>query len=372
MHILTVKKAFTDALGVAYAEGSYLCEDITAFQSAIEADRGTATVSPAIAFASSGNVNDAEAVVLVTNAGWGDLLMLTPALRAFAAKHPNKPLAIACPTKRQSVFEHLSFSPWLVDYPLPIAAAQQLLESGAMFVTTEHVQEETERGRTRHAIDLKADILGVSLTTDEERKTDYIVTAEEMDWAVTTYAPIYHNGARRKRIGIQMAASSPTRSYHPKLMGEVLKELTDAGHELMLFGSPGSLGDDLVPKMHRDTIRNLAADRLTFRQSAAVLQTCDAVLAPDSSLMHLAGALEIPCVALFGSTHWNVRTSTYKTVRAIQGNGGCPIAPCFHHPKGTRLWPKDAPCSTAGHCGVLNSIDPARVVREIERKLKGE
>ena len=44
---------------------------------------------------------------------------------------------------------------------------------------------------------------------------------------------------------------------------------------------------------------------------------CDAVLAPDSSMMHAAGTLGIPCVAFFGPFPYRLRTAYYDSVFAL-------------------------------------------------------
>jgi heptosyltransferase-2 len=104
-----------------------------------------------------------------------------------------------------------------------------------------------------------------------------------------------------------------------------------------------------------------------FRQSAALLATCDAVVAPDSALCHLAGALNLPTVALYGPFPWALRTAYALRTVALSGHGPC--APCFHHERAGEVWPEGKPCAKSGRCEVLATIEPERILAKLEKML---
>jgi ADP-heptose:LPS heptosyltransferase len=363
MHTITLSQPYNDKLRRKTLEaGTYLCEDLTAFEIGQEAQRGASRVEPfPIPTSEDCRMPVSEKPILVvSNCGYGDALAWTPAFRKFPAESPT-PIHLCCPARVHCVFDHLPYAPVLLDYPLRIESG--LAEQYSYVICSEHIQESSEKGRTMSAIDIRAELLHLKLETPEERKSDYVVTKEEREWAVMKYPNF-----SRRRIGIQLESSSPTRNFHPDRMSRVMSLLYQAGHELMLLGSAGS-GPN-VPAQYRDRVHACYADNLTFRQSAAVVATCDVVLAPDSSLLHIAGILGIPAVGLFGSTHWSLRTADYKSVHVIQGEGGCDLAPCWHHPKGSQIFPAGAPCEASGHCAPLNSITPERVVARLNAQYK--
>lgn len=73
-------------------------------------------------------------------------------------------------------------------------------------------------------------------------------------------------------------------------------------------------------------VHNLAG-KTTLRQLASVMERCAVVLTNDSGPMHLADALHVPTVALFGST-CDVRTGPYRRQgRIINKRVAC--SPCF-------------------------------------------
>lgn len=361
MHICSLSKPHRSGRWDLPA-GDYLCENLSAFELALDAARETATVMPY--HKAPPSAEPMRSVLLVANGGYGDALLLTPALRAFRAKYPESRVALSIRQRIHCIFNGLPYAPELLDYPVPSRIASEF----DTVLTFEGIQEDSEEGRSRHAVDIKARILGVGPLEGAARLPEYIVTPEEARWASTTY----YRKRGIKRVGVQLQASSPTRTYHPKRCGEVMEKLYAKGYEVYLFGTPGSIPEKTVPLQHRERVKNLTAQDLTFRQSVAVATTCDCLFTPDSSLCHVAGALNIPAVAVFGSTDYRLRTVDYPSVISIQSNVGCRLAPCNHHPKGSLIWPTDGMCSQpghVGHCTPLNSITPETILDKIEKQL---
>ncbi len=101
----------------------------------------------------------------------------------------------------------------------------------------------------------------------------------------------------------------------------------------------------------------------SLRESAAILATCDAFLGPDSGLVHVAGALGIPTVALYAAFPARLRTAYAPSVASL--SGALPCAPCFHH-SGQRVFPAQGPCERSRECDALASISPAEIVAAVE------
>jgi heptosyltransferase-2 len=57
-----------------------------------------------------------------------------------------------------------------------------------------------------------------------------------------------------------------------------------------------------VQKLARTKLMNLAG-KTTLREAIYLISQCRLFLSNDSGLMHIAGALNIPTIALFGSTN---------------------------------------------------------------------
>lgn len=329
-------------------------EDLSAFELSIAADRGSAKASPFYPVITDSQSN----VLLISNCGYGDALLLTPALRRYRELHPFHRLTLATRAKVHCIFDGLDYAPVLIDYPVPLSEATQYDQ----ILTTEGLQEdESERAKTVHAIDVKAELLGVGKLTGGQRKIQYVVNLPETVKVLGLF-PKTH----RKRVVVQAASTSPLRNYSHQNMARVLTLLYDSGYEVLLTGTDTLYAENPIPKAKRDLIVDTTKAGMSFRECAALMATADCVLCMDSSAVHICGALNIPCVALFAATHWQTRTADYPSVFVIQGSGPC--SPCFIHPKG-EIWPHGKPCEAAKQCVPLNMIPPDRVFAEIQKKL---
>jgi ADP-heptose:LPS heptosyltransferase len=349
VHIATV----THKNPLELAPGEYVCEDVTAGQmlangwaSSVEGQEWYA------GFDALGDWND-KRILFVRPGGFGDLLFLTPTIAEMKRRWPKAEIYVACFDRFFPALENNPDVSGLIQFPI----ALKEFESFDAQIWLEGIIEKNPDALRVHAVDLIAERCGIQLSGSQEaRKMRYYVTKEEFSDALEAFPE-----NSKRRIGVQMTASGVCRMY-PN-MGEVVKKLWMDGREVFLFGRPGEI------KTEPDGIVNLMAKGKSFRESCAILMTCDVLVAPDSALTHVAGALNIPCVALYGPFPWTLRTAYAPKTFAIQGVGAC--APCFHHAlPGKGPFPTHGPCATTGRCEVLGSITPERVIREVEKKLE--
>jgi len=289
-------------------------------------------------------------LLFVRPGGFGDLLFITPTVRGMKRLWPECQIYVACFENYKSVLENNSDVSGWVKYPILL----QEWETFDSIIWLEGIIEKSPEALHAHAVDVIALRCGLELT---DKRMKYVVTKEELASAISEFPD--KDGAHR--IGVQMTASALCRMYPH--MRQVVQKLWQEGHEVFLFGKPGEIKTN-----EKEGIVNLTALNKSFRESCAVLMTCDCLVAPDSALTHIAGALNIPCVALYGPFPWNLRTAYSPSTRALQGIGPC--APCFHHAKGLRFFPENGPCANTGRCEVLASISVDRVIREVEKKLE--
>ena len=287
-------------------------------------------------------------VLISRTGGFGDLLFCTPLIRALQARGLD--VSFSCvPTYRDALG---GVAVDFVPYPLTMSA----LASYGRVIWLEGVIE-FAADPSRHAVDLIAEAAGEELT--QGKHCSYQVAPADAEWA----AEKYPRTAGTRRIGVQLAASAPSRTYPKELMMTALSELLRRGHEVYLFGRPGEIQ---INTPHPRLI-NTSADSPSFARSCAVLGTCEAVLAPDSALCHIAGALDIPTIALYGPFSWRARTAYAPSVRALSGN--LPCAPCHWHGRGG-AFPPSGPCAQTGRCEALATITPDRIVRELTKSLE--
>lgn len=273
---------------------------------------------------------------LVRGGGWGDLLCMTPLVRQIKQWWPRVRLHIACGKQYHGLFYGLD----VIEEQLPIP-----FESFIALISFEELIESHPDAQEIHIIDLFARKAGVTLS---DRSIHYLIRTEELREAHDLYP---RNG--KPRIAVQFLASALYRTYQQ--MQFVIKELSK-DCEIYIFGIPGQVEFKPYPN-----IINLMDKKLTFRQSAAVLATCDVCVAPDSALVHLSSALNVPCVALYGAMPSFLRTSG----SVIGINGKAPCAPCFFHAEGVADFPQDKPCTQIRKCVAIEGIPIDKIVQKV-------
>lgn len=372
MHLVKLDEpCFRPGDGTTLAPGIYVVENLTAFELGYAAERGTVSIRPfewshevaAKTTACIGRFQKGR-MLIVHPGGYGDLIMLGPALRRLKFLHPNIEIYVACRARARVVFDGLGYPDGFVDYPL----RHEVLAEYEHVRFLENLNECGEIGRTIHAVDAKAMRIGIRFSDDPRDKMPEFRIPDHAAEITKKFPRLFRPDKQRMpRIGIQLSASVPNRTYLPAHLSQIMAERFVAQWEIMIFGSPGTTGPTFVPQQFRGQVTDLCEARLTFQESAAMIRACDIMLVPDSGLMHVAGALGVPTVALFGPIDWRLRSAYYPSVTAMQGKEGCPIAPCFFHPRGGIFFPRGQDCERTRKCTALDSIDPLKVIAKIEK-----
>lgn len=294
-------------------------------------------------------------LLFVRVGGIGDIVLLTPVLREIKRRWPRAVIHLCAHKEFGTVVQNLPFVGGIVDYPMTLAQT----EAYDSWTFYENAIERNEEAKKLHSVDVYAKLIGLTGMADEDKNQEYRVTERERIWAEEAYPRI--NGTRR--LCVQTTASARCRTYPGPLLEKVMTVMLAKGWEVFLMGKPGEIRAQEVPGMR------ILTNGLTLRQRCAVIAGADCVLAPDSALAHIAGALAVPCVALYAVFPWQVRTKYSPTTFALSGTGAC--APCFHHQHADNYFPPNCPSASRGVCEVMESIDPKKIVQKIEVMAKG-
>jgi heptosyltransferase-2 len=131
-------------------------------------------------------------------------------------------------------------------------------------------------------------------------------------------------------IGINPgAAYGSAKCWLPERFKQLSQRLIDQGSHLKILFFGDKAGAPLVQEIctgfPSDRVIDLAG-KTTLRELIALIQTCHLFLTNDSGPMHVASALEIPLLALFGSTS-DVATGPYNGGHVIHKH--VPCSPCY-------------------------------------------
>ena len=133
----------------------------------------------------------------------------------------------------------------------------------------------------------------------------------------------------RPLIGIAPgAAYGPAKKWFPERFAAVADRLSDAtGAQVVLLGS----GDDrantaAVQKDARGLLIDIAG-KTDLKGAISLISRCALFISNDSGLMHVAGALGVPTIAVFGST--NPAATSPVGEKSIVIHHDVPCGPCL-------------------------------------------
>lgn len=351
MHLLELPSRVELAAKEAIEPGEYIVDDVSGAQLLVLAGGGKMTpVDNDCHEATSPTRSPDESVLFMRAGGFGDLVLLTPVLREHKRRFPNARIAVCTMSHYAPCLAGLPYIDEILKYPITTTKLHEF----DRWVFFENAIERNPQAQEVHMTDLFGEICGVEMD-NADRKPEYRLTASEALWANETYPR--EDGVRR--CAIHVGATAAVRRYPQQRMEQVFNLLLRGGWELLIVGARGELGMKPHPK-----IKNLTEHDLKFRHSVAAMNTADVLIGPDSCMVHIAGALGLPAVALYGSFPWKLRTAYCPTTYAFQGQGSC--APCFHHSNQARRdhFPAFCPSRDRGLCQVLDSIRPEGVVEK--------
>jgi ADP-heptose:LPS heptosyltransferase len=285
--------------------------------------------------------------------GIGDVIMSTPLLKKIKRLLPHCELTYATDLRYLNgslsiVIEHNPY----VDLLVQCGTVEDKDYDYCCDITTTGLQREKSGSIPPNRIDMFAEEAGVSVENDPV--PDYIVTETEKEEAVLFLKDLLH-GKEKSVIGLQSRSNDARRTWPLENVQRLAELLSEKGHQVLLF----DWGKDTDRWKEKEGIR-LIKD-LPFDKVAALVNECDLIVCPDSSMLHLAGALDKKTVSIFGPIPPQSRINHYANTDAIQLNLHC-----------KNCWYSASKCNgvrgTKLYC--LTGITPEMVVDAVEKKLK--
>ncbi|MEA3414640.1 MAG: lipopolysaccharide heptosyltransferase II [Thermodesulfobacteriota bacterium] len=144
---------------------------------------------------------------------------------------------------------------------------------------------------------------GVGLDTDG-LGMDLVVNKKSQKRAVEILKEHGISGADRL-VGINPSATfGPAKQWFPERYAALSDKIHEVfGADILVFGGPGDreLGRKISQMMQHPLVDLCGKTRL--EEAIALINMCNLFITNDSGLMHVAAALDIPLIAIFGSTN---------------------------------------------------------------------
>jgi ADP-heptose:LPS heptosyltransferase/2-polyprenyl-3-methyl-5-hydroxy-6-metoxy-1,4-benzoquinol methylase len=259
-----------------------------------------------------GNTPDTQRVLFVSWHGLGDNVMLTPALRKYREKYPNRHIAVAG-LKRfgNTLIQLLSGLPFVDevipclpdawndfgDYPTGVQAVMTEAEKFArehnfdeMVVLPTQLQE----GYRLHKVFRFADEVGIALERLEELQTELNVDPVA-DHAARTFLDLLP----RPILVLHATAGNQRKTLPLEAVHSLLERYKN--YTVLEFG-------------RKSSACSIELKESNMELTKAIIRNADHILAIDSIVMHIAGAFRKPLSAVF--THTPIHQAlplTYET-----------------------------------------------------------
>lgn len=260
--------------------------------------------------------------ILVTRAmgGVGDLLMMTPGLRALKIRFPDHEIHMAIPARFHALFEGNSDVRVVDIENLPLAPEEydhwfNLTDCPAARFESRSVPDVR---RNRIALFAGGMRIGRRTLNRTGRKPLYFISEEEKEFQADFWKRNSLEG--QAVIGIQLQAAESYRDY--PLMRELVRRISVTYPVLIFYSDTTEIpcGPNIFDP-----------GRLPIRKAFALAAGCRAIVAPDSAFVHLAGALDLPCVLLGGPVDGRLRASDYPKCINVDARRHLKCVPCWRN-----------------------------------------
>lgn len=167
------------------------------------------------------------------------------------------------------------------------------------FLLTDRVEHTKQLGE-RHELEYSLDLLKPLGIEPKDKSTFMPVKNESEEWAKRLFAQEGIKGTDRL-LAINPGASCPSKIWPPQRFSEVADRLTEKyGFKVLLVGGSKDLtvAVQVYRNMHKPAINLVGLTSVS--QLASILKCCNLFISNDSGPVHIACALNIPVISIFG------------------------------------------------------------------------
>jgi len=300
-------------------------------------------------------------IFMLRHGGGGDILFMMTGANVLKEMYPDMKLGVAIGSQYVPLLQG-SIVDTIHSLPIPLDVWNEY-HYHLMF---EGLIEDNKEAQEFNAYDLFMKEMGLDISTvlSEKKIPKLFITEEEKDKMFNENISLAYTN---KKIGIQVASSSSIRNYPYYHYIKVASALIEKGYQVYFFGGGPQMGtiENLMTEIRRDSevttqIVNMANHNL--RASLIVASFMDCFIAPDSMFIHIAGALDIPVIGIYGPFHSDLRMRYFKNAVGIDVDCGC--SPCFQH--------GHFPCHKGDPSPCFSLISPELIINVFEKKIEGE
>jgi ADP-heptose:LPS heptosyltransferase len=271
-----------------------------------------------------------KTILIWRSGGIGDVLMVTAVLRYLKKRYPTCQIHFA--TLIKDVVKNLPY----IDQAHSMPFSLDTLDRSNYFIQYQGLIEGgSEQSKVNHAVDLYlgSSAINPAWVQSSDKLPEIAFSDEEKDWYTAELKRLGINDTDYI-VGIQMMSSSPTRNYPFDKMRSLIDTLSGQCIGIALIGDAQLSKSADYFKSGRPNI--IDATKYSIRQTFIMAQRWNLIIAPDSMMIQVAGALGKPVIGLYGGFRSQNRMKYFKDAIGLDGTMVCSNC-CMHDPcpKGT-------------------------------------
>lgn len=269
-----------------------------------------------------------KSIVTIRNGGIGDAMFQIPALRELKKKYPTCKICVAYNAHYSFIYEGIPFIDEIKDLPLSYDVFKQYDYFVAFEGEMENMRGELENAYTIH---------NTCLFVNPESNIPELGTIID-DKKIAEIKKHYRFNPMDKIVVIQYRASNSIRSVDYNVWANLILDSPQGVH-YVLVGANHQYPEIIdvirqtltIAKQKKKNIRVESFEAFTnkyesLRYAINLISISSLVIGGDSGLLHIAGALGIPLIGLYGAFPSRLRLSTYKNAIGINANSSCKYA----------------------------------------------
>ena len=255
-------------------------------------------------------ISEDSKVLVIRDTGLGDVLMVTPFLRALKSNFKCH-VTFATLDCWMPIFQGHSY----IDKVLDMAHVPRN-QYDFVIDLCRTVENAEENNINDHRVVAFGKLIDLDLSADMH--LDYFITEEERQWGLDLLGTFNV----KYPIAYVWTASMECRSWSNDKHAIVLQRLIETGFTPVLLCRDNVTGDF-------EGVINLTG-KYSVRETAAIMNACKACLTPDTGLLHLASAIDLPTVCYSGAFPMSERATPrfVNEFAEINVKENCAKLPC--------------------------------------------
>lgn len=245
-------------------------------------------------------------ILFIRGMGMGDFLFLSPLIQFIKDRNPNAIIDFAAAKYQHTMLKLIPNINQIIELPI---LKKDFDNYDYHFTVTDIIETNSTNA---NVYDQYFNALGESNVDNSYKR------------------PVIKNiklNSQDKNIGIHPFANNPIRSMEMHLIKYLIDKLILEGYTPIVFSSNQEM-ELALPILNQKQIEWVINIGIDMETTAIVLATCSKVIAVDSVIVHLAQAMNIPTIAIYGPFPAETRVKYYTNISIIDSHPDCR---CFSH-----------------------------------------